>query len=53
MQSVGHYTFLGTCGELGRTTRPQLCLDNAGILRDDIHAQTSNLAWHFFETNLK
>jgi predicted dienelactone hydrolase len=53
MQSVGHYTFLATCAQLGRTSRPELCLDNAGILRDDIHTQTANLAWHFFETNLK
>lgn len=52
-QDVGHFTFLATCGQLGRTSRPDLCLDNAGILRDDIHAQTANLAWHFFETNLK
>jgi predicted dienelactone hydrolase len=53
MQSVGHYTFLATCDQLGRTSRPQLCLDNAGILRDDIHQQTASLAWHFFETSLK
>jgi predicted dienelactone hydrolase len=52
-QDVGHYTFLASCGQLGRTSHPDLCLDNAGILRDDIHAQTANLAWHFFETNLK
>lgn len=53
LQDVGHYTFLATCAQLGRTSRPDLCLDNAGILRDDIHAQTANLAWDFFETNLK
>jgi predicted dienelactone hydrolase len=52
-QDVGHYTFLATCAQLGRMSRPDLCLDNAGILRDDIHGQTINLAWHFFETNLK
>lgn len=53
LQDVGHYTFLGTCAQLGRTSRPDLCLDNAGILRDDIHAQTANLAWDFFETSSK
>ena len=53
MQAVGHYTFLATCGQLGRTSRPELCLDNAGILRDDIHTQTADLAWHFFDANLK
>jgi predicted dienelactone hydrolase len=52
-QAVGHYTFLASCAQLGRTSRPELCLDNAGILRDDIHTQTGNLAWHFFEANLK
>jgi predicted dienelactone hydrolase len=52
-QSVGHYTSLATCGELGRRSRPELCLDQAGILRDEIHTQTANLAYHFFETNLK
>lgn len=52
-QAVGHYTFLATCGELGDRTRPELCIDNAGILRDEIHAQTANMAFHFFETSLK
>jgi predicted dienelactone hydrolase len=52
-QDVGHYTFLATCAEFGRRTRPQLCLDQPGVLRDDVHAQTTNLAYHFFETNLK
>lgn len=53
LQDVGHYTFLATCAQLGRTRRPDLCLDNAGILRDDIHAQTANLASDFFQANLK
>jgi len=52
IQEVGHYTFLATCAELGRRTQPKLCLDRAGILRDEIHTQTTNLAYHFFETNL-
>jgi predicted dienelactone hydrolase len=52
-QAVGHYTFLGTCGELGRRSRPDICLDHVGILRDHIHAQTANLAVHFFDINLK
>lgn len=53
LQDVGHYTFLDTCAALGRTSRPNLCLDNAGVLRDDIHAQTVNLAVQFFDTNLR
>jgi predicted dienelactone hydrolase len=52
-QSVGHYTFLGTCAELGDRTRPQLCIDQAGILRDEIHAQTATMASKFFDANLK
>lgn len=52
-QAVGHFTFLDTCGEQGRSSRPDICLDQAGILRDDIHAQTVNLAVQFFDANLK
>ncbi|MGA2099073.1 MAG: alpha/beta hydrolase [Candidatus Acidiferrum sp.] len=52
-QAVGHYTFLATCQELGDRTRPELCVDQAGILRNEIHAQTATMAFHFFETNLK
>jgi predicted dienelactone hydrolase len=53
LQAVGHYTFLATCAELGDRTKPQLCLDQAGILRDEIHAQTATLAAKFFDANLK
>lgn len=52
-QAVGHYAFLGTCAELGDRTQPRLCIDQAGILRDEIHAQTVTMAWKFFDTNLK
>jgi len=52
-QAVGHYTFLGTCAELGDRTQPRLCIDQAGILRDEIHAQTVAMAWKFFDINLK
>jgi predicted dienelactone hydrolase len=52
-QAVGHYTFLATCGELGNRTNPRICIDQAGILRDEIHAQTATMAYHFFDANLK
>ena len=52
-QAVGHYTFLATCAELGDRTQPRLCIDQAGILRDEIHAQTATMAYHFFDVNLK
>jgi predicted dienelactone hydrolase len=53
LQAVGHYTFLATCAELGDRTKPQLCIDQAGILRDEIHAQTATMAAKFFDANLK
>jgi predicted dienelactone hydrolase len=52
-QAVGHYTFLATCAELGNRMQPRICIDQAGILRDEIHAQTATMAYHFFEANLK
>jgi predicted dienelactone hydrolase len=52
-QAVGHYTFLATCAELGDRTKPQLCIDQAGILRDEIHTQTATMATNFFNANLK
>ncbi len=52
-QAVGHYTFLATCGELGNRTNPRICIDQAGILRDEIHAQTATMAYHFFDANLQ
>lgn len=53
IQDVGHYTFLDTCLPLGDQSKPQLCLDRAGVLRDDIHSQAANLAYHFFENSLR
>jgi predicted dienelactone hydrolase len=52
-RGVGHYTFLATCAEFGRRARPDLCLDPAGILRDEIHTQAADLALQFFSANLK
>src|SRR5580692_2874148 len=52
-QAVGHYTFLATCAELGDRTQPRLCIDQAGVLRDEIHAQTAAIATKFFDVNLK
>ncbi len=53
LQAVGHYTFLGTCAELGDRTQPRICIDQAGILRDEIHTQTATMAAKFFDANLK
>jgi predicted dienelactone hydrolase len=53
LQAVGHYAFLATCAELGNRTQPRICIDQAGILRDEIHAQTATMAVLFFDANLK
>jgi predicted dienelactone hydrolase len=51
--NVAHYTFLDSCAETARSTRPLLCTDGAGVDRDAIHAKTSALAVEFFQTTLK
>jgi predicted dienelactone hydrolase len=50
---VGHYTFLSSCSEQGRTTLPALCQDATGVDRDEIHALTINLAVAFFARTLR
>lgn len=51
--NVAHYTFLDSCPESGRKSRPMLCVDGAGVDRDAIHAKTSELAAEFFAAALK
>jgi predicted dienelactone hydrolase len=52
LPGVGHYTFLDTCTDQGRSTLALLCADGAGIDRDTIHATTSALALDFFLNNM-
>jgi len=49
---VGHYTFLGTCTENGKKTRPAICNDATGVDRTAIHEQTANKAAEFFNAQL-
>ena len=50
---IVHHTLLATWTEAGRRNRPDLCVDPAGVIRDDIHKQTVDLAAAFFQANLK
>jgi TonB family protein len=52
LPGVGHYTFLATCGDVGKRNRPELCTDAAGIDRDAIHEKTAELALNFFSAGL-
>jgi predicted dienelactone hydrolase len=49
---VGHYTFLGTCTEDGKKTRPVICNDVTGVDRTAIHEQTAKTAVEFFDVRL-
>ena len=49
---VGHYTFLGTCTENGKKTRPAICEDAAGVDGTTIHEQTAEKAVEFFNLRL-
>ena len=49
---VGHYVFLGSCTDRGRTIRPVLCGDAAGVDREAIHARTAEMAARFFDAQL-
>jgi predicted dienelactone hydrolase len=49
---VGHYTFLGTCTENGKKTRPAICNDASGVDRAAIHEQAAKTAVEFFNLQL-
>jgi predicted dienelactone hydrolase len=50
--NVAHYTFLDSCTETGRQSRPLLCRDGEGVDRDAVHAKTVDLALKFFNATL-
>jgi len=50
---VGHYAFLASCADQGKKSRPDLCVDDAGIDREAIHAKTVGLAVEFFSVHLR
>lgn len=53
LPGVGHYTFLAACADQGKKSRPDLCVDDAGIDREAIHAKTVDLAVHFLSIHLR
>jgi predicted dienelactone hydrolase len=50
---VGHYTFLDTCGVIGKAMLPVYCTDAAGVDRDQVHAKVAAMAVDFFDKNLR
>ena len=50
---VMHYTFLDTCTPEGKSKLATYCSDNAGVDRDAVHAQVSEMAVKFFDKALK
>jgi predicted dienelactone hydrolase len=50
---VGHYTFLDTCGALGRQESAGFCVDAAGVDRDAIHVEAARQAITFFGESLR
>ena len=50
---VAHYTFLDTCTAAGKSQLPTYCTDAAGVDRDAIHVQVSEMAITFFTRSLR
>jgi predicted dienelactone hydrolase len=53
LPGVGHYAFLAVCADQGKKSRPELCVDAAGVDREAVHAQAVRLALGFFAAFLK
>ncbi|CAE6733155.1 alpha/beta hydrolase family protein [Paraburkholderia aspalathi] len=49
---ASHYTFLDTCLPAGVEHLASMCMDNPGVDRDAIHAQTAQRAIDFFAATL-
>ena len=49
---AGHYTFFASCTADGKKAQPQLCIDRAGIDRDQLHVRAAALASAFFSRYL-
>jgi predicted dienelactone hydrolase len=52
LPGVGHYTFLAVCADQGKKSRPELCIDAAGVDREAVHAKAAGLALDFFAAHL-
>jgi predicted dienelactone hydrolase len=53
LPGVGHYAFLAVCADQGKKSRPELCVDAAGVDREAAHAKAVQLALDFFAGSLK
>ena len=48
LPQVGHYTFLAPCNIQGKLLVSQLCVDESGIDREEVHQQVATDALNFF-----
>jgi predicted dienelactone hydrolase len=53
LPGVGHYAFLAVCADQGKKSRPELCVDAAGVDREAAHAKAVLLVLDFFAMYLK
>lgn len=53
LPNVAHYTFLDTCTAAGKAKLAVECGDPAGVDREAVHAQVSEMAVRFFERALR
>ena len=52
LDGVGHYSFLAECTASGKTQRPDLCRDESGIERANVHRRVAADAVAFFDNVL-
>lgn len=48
LPGIGHYDFLDTCTDAGKTTQAQYCTEAPGIDRSVVHGQAADLVIQFF-----
>jgi predicted dienelactone hydrolase len=53
LPGVPHYTFLATCMDQGKKSSPTLCVDDARVDREAVHAKTVQMAVEFFRASLQ
>lgn len=49
---VSHYTFTAVCLPAGMQALPEICRDNPGVHRDEVHRKVAGMALEFFDKNL-
>jgi predicted dienelactone hydrolase len=53
LPGVPHYTFLAICMDQGKKSSPNLCVDDARVDREAVHAKTVQMAVEFFRASLQ